>query len=102
MRTPAQRRNLRILRDEILPGIEEGELNMSRFFKRDRTPSCLAGYAYASRRFQLLEKHIKAVIGLGDTFGVFNYEWTHIFGPDLPNDPSWLAANITDLLESET
>ena len=24
--TPAQRRNLLILRDEILPGIEEGEL----------------------------------------------------------------------------
>ena len=101
MRTPAQRRNLMILRDEILPGIAEGKLNMHRYFNECGTPSCLAGYAYASGRFQLLEKYINTVVGLENTFGTFNYEWTHIFGAKLPNNPSWLAANITDLLCEE-
>ena len=101
MRTPAQRRNLLILRDEILPGIEEGELRMACCFNARGTPSCLLGHAFISDRFPFLRRITWSVFGEHDTFGLTEIEWRHIFSSHLPNDPSWLAANITDLLESE-
>jgi len=106
MRTPAQRRNLLILRDEILPGIEEGELRMRAFFYRCGTPSCLAGHAFASGAFPGIRIHTglfsaRVVKGLHVVFGLSFDEWYHIFGVNLPNDPTWLAANITDLLCAE-
>ena len=100
--TPAQRRNLLILRDEILPGIEEGELNMERIFNACGTPSCLLGHAIASGRFPELKRLNGVTTGDSTAFGLYGWEWMHIFRYDLPNDPTWLAANITDLLESET
>jgi len=102
MRTSAQRRNLLILRDEILPGIAEGKLRMRQYFNECGTPSCLGGYAYANGRFPLLNYRDDWVYFLHETFGLDGCQWGHIFGAHLPNDPSWLAANITDLLESET
>ena len=88
MRTPAQRRNLLILRDEILPGIAEGALDMRHL------SSCLIGHARASRKLWYLESSY-------ELFGIDNSQWRHIFSLCLPNDPSWLAANITDLLEAD-
>ena len=98
MRTAAQHRNLLILRDEILPGIEEGELDMEQIFDQCGTPCCLIGHARVSRRFKGLTRKTGFIY---DTFGTEIEEWQHIFGPNLPNDPTWLAANITDLLESD-
>ena len=99
-RTPAQRRNLLILRDEILPGIAEGELNMLICFNC-YTPACLLGHASVSGRFPLITIKDWNIAGDEETFGLDEPQWAHIFGSSLPNDPSWLAANITDLLESE-
>jgi len=101
MRTPAQRRNLLILRDEILPGIEEEELRMACYFNECETPSCLLGHAQVSQRFPKLRRFNHGIIGQFNTFGLDSHESDHIFSPDLPNDPSWLAANITDLLCAE-
>ena len=101
MRTPAQRRNLRILRDEILPGIPEGELRMRGYFNACGTPSCLLGHACYSGRFNKLWKSDGGIENSYGTFGLSPTEWQHIFGCTLPNDPTWLAANITDLIESE-
>jgi len=84
-----------------LPGIAEGKLDMLHFFNECGTPSCLAGHACASGRFPLLVQHKACVFGLRKTFGVYESEWNHIFDPQLPNNPSWLAANITDLLEGD-
>jgi len=96
-RTPAQRRNLLILRDEILPGIAEGKLNMRSFYDNCGTPMCPLGHAVASRKINQLSDGI-----YGDkVFGLDDWQWVHIFGGNLPHDPSWLAANITDLLEVE-
>ena len=98
MRTPAQRRNLLILRDEILPGIEKGELDMRRLFNRRGTPLCLLGHAAASGRI----KKLRHVNDADEVFGLYKSgHWVHIFGGNLPNDPTWLAANITDLLCAE-
>ena len=102
MRTPAQRRNLMILRDEILPGIAKGELRMRHYFNRCGTPSCLLGHAQASGRFPFLTRDVYGIDGEEDSFGLEAMpEWKHIFGGNLPNDPSWLASNITDLLCAE-
>ena len=102
MRTPAQRRNLLILRDEILPGIAEGELDMHYYFDACGTPSCLLGHAQASGRFPLIIRDVFGIDGEENTFGLGRtLEWYHIFGVLLPNDPTWLAANITDLLCAE-
>ena len=100
-RTPYQRRNLLILRDEILPGIEEGKLQMRQYFHSCDTPSCAAGFAFASKRFPGLGNFCETVTGLNHVFGISDEEELHIFGATLPNDPSWLAANITDLLEGD-
>jgi len=102
MRTPAQRRNLLILRDEILPGIARGKLRMCRIFHSRGSPSCLLGHAFASGKFPMIVKDESVIVdGEQNVFGLDVDQWNHIFGPLLPNNPSWLAANITDLLESE-
>ena len=56
----------------------------------------------SSGRFKGLQVEHWGCEDAEETFGVQFGSWYHIFGDNLPNDPTWLAANITDLLESET
>lgn len=102
MRTPAQRRNLIKLRDKVVKFIPDGKLEMAKYFHGCGTPACVAGFACTSRKFPEMKRtSTGSVYGLEETFGVLPDEWIHIFEANLPNDPSWIAANITDLIEAD-